>query len=249
MTYDRFDDHITQKYSVVVKNWPLKDFCNPSSVGSRIELETLYNGWQSGVTRFEKLTEEETIAWGNERFASRLAMMSVAPPQPTPEPASPPHALLPTPLAPPTPINPSLPQPLTTGQYAAQVPSVSRALNPASAESPPLQQTLDPESIATMIRSDPSLQNIDPILLAAGAPQERRFSMVVTAPASTSTPPANPPPPSSRLKRNQNAFQVFTPQSYGIPAKRLRKERGGRHSKKSPTAHTPDNIAPGNIAP
>src|SRR5882762_8241010 len=79
MTYDRFDDHITQKHGVVVKNWPLKIFCNPSSVGSRIELETLYNGWQSGVMRFEKLTKEEMTRWNHECFVSHLAITSAAP--------------------------------------------------------------------------------------------------------------------------------------------------------------------------
>jgi len=248
MTYDRFDDNITQKYGVVVKNWPLKNFCNPSSVGSRIELETLYNGWHSGVTKFEKLTEEEMMRWENERFTSHLAMMSAAPPEPTPEPAqfSPPHTLPPTLSAPPTPPDPNPPQPLTIGQHTTQGPAANHTLTPALPESPPLQQTLDPESIANLIRSDPSLQNIDPILLAAGAPQEHQFPVAVLTPASTL--PANPLPPPSQLKRNRDAFQVVTPQSYGTPAKRLRKERGGKRSKKAPTVQGSESIVPSNAA-
>jgi len=279
MSYDRFDDQITQKYGIVIKNWPLKNFCNPSSVGSRIELETLYNGWYSGVTRFEKLTEEEMVTWENERFATRLTMMSAAPPEPTPEPArsSPPDALLSVSLALPTPPNPSPPQPPTTGQHsppctwlsttsAPPTPStlglpqpsttgqrtssvVSHTLNPTSPESSPLQ-TPNPDLIANMIHSDPSLQNIDPILLAAVAPQEHRSSTVVLAPTATpTTPPANPPPPPSRSKRNRDAFQVFTPQLYGIPTKRMRKERRGKRSKKGPTAQGLENIAPGDPTP
>ena len=244
MTYDRFDDNVTQKYGVVVKNWPLKNFCNPSSVGSRIELETLYNGWQSGVTKFEKLTEEEMVTWENKHFTSRLAMMSAAPPEPAPEPArfSPPPTL----SAPLTPPNPNLPQPSTIGQHTTQGPTASYTPNPALPESPPLQHALDPESIANLIRSDPSLQNIDPILLAAGAPQERQLPVTLLTPASTL--PASPLPPSSQLKRNRDAFQVVTPQSYGAPAKRLRKERGGKRSKKVPAVQGSENIVPGNTA-
>ena len=50
MQYDRFDDLITQKHGVVIKNWPLNRFCNPSAVATRIELEILLNSWESGVT-------------------------------------------------------------------------------------------------------------------------------------------------------------------------------------------------------
>jgi len=75
MAYDRFDELITEKYRVVVKNWPLKKFCNPSAVTSRIELELLYNAWQSGATYFERLTCEEMEAWENDRFSSHLELM------------------------------------------------------------------------------------------------------------------------------------------------------------------------------
>ena len=43
MAYDRFDELVTARHHIVVKNWPLKKFCNPSAVTSRIELEVLYN--------------------------------------------------------------------------------------------------------------------------------------------------------------------------------------------------------------
>ena len=59
MAYDRFDDLVTAKYHVVLRNWPLKTFCNPSNVASRAELELLYHAWNSRKIYFEKLTREE----------------------------------------------------------------------------------------------------------------------------------------------------------------------------------------------
>ena len=199
MTYDRFDDHITQKYGVIVKNWPLKNFCNPSSVGSRIELETLYNGWHSGVTRFEKLTEQEKARWENEHFSSRITTMSVAPPDSSREPGrSSPLSTLPTP---------------------------------------------DPKLISNMILLDPSLQNIDPILLAASAPRERQPTAMATTPTIATLSPSLPAP-ASHLKLNREVFQVITPQSYGMPAKRPRKERKKDHSKKASRVQGTGNIPP-----
>lgn len=248
MIYDRFDDQITGKYGVVVKNWPIKDFCNPSSVVTRIELQTLYNGWESGVTRFEKLTAEEMKAWENERFASRLAIMSAAPPEPTLEHSSPPYTSLSASSTLTTPANFDLSRPPTTTHRTTHDPIIGLTLSPASATNLSPQQTPNPDLIANMILSDPSLQNIDPILLAAGASQEcqRVATTIVSAPAL----PTNPPPPTSQLKRNRDAFQVVTPQSYGTPAKRQRKERGGKRCKRTPAAHQgSENIAPGNATP
>ncbi|KAF9789649.1 hypothetical protein BJ322DRAFT_991516, partial [Thelephora terrestris] len=79
MEYDRFDDLITEKYDVVVKNWPLKKFCNPSGVTSSIELNTLYNSWKSGATRFQRLTGEEMKEWKSNRFASAMELMPPPP--------------------------------------------------------------------------------------------------------------------------------------------------------------------------
>ncbi|KAF9642255.1 hypothetical protein BDM02DRAFT_3074142, partial [Thelephora ganbajun] len=104
MQYDRFDDLITRKHGIVIKNWPLKEFCNPSAVPTRIGLEVLFNAWESGVTRFQKLSPDEMSAWENEQFSSRIAMMSSSPP-PTSIPASPSSTVsavpsIPIPIAP-----------------------------------------------------------------------------------------------------------------------------------------------------
>lgn len=247
MTYDRFDDHITQKYGVVVRNWPLKEFCNPSSVGSRIELETLYNGWQSGVTRFEKLTKEEMMRWEKERFLSRLTVMSVEPAGSSP----PPPFLMP--LAQPTSSNPDAPpllatpsaQPTRTDSSSPQLSAIGAHTthDPIISNTPSLlQQTPDPELISSMILLDPSLQNIDPVLLAASAPRQPQTSTITTATV-VPTPSINLPTPAGHSKRNREAFQVITAQSYGTTSKRPRKERKGRSSNKSP-AQGSENVPP-----
>jgi hypothetical protein len=249
MTYDRFDDHITQKYGVVVKNWPLKEFCNPSSVGSRIELETLHNGWQSGITRFEKLTEAEMKKWDSDRFASRLQTTSIAAPRLTGEPGrpSPPPPMSsvqpmhspppPMPLTQPTQSNPNSPQLQTAGACAIH--------NSVASNTPhPPQSTPDLQLISDMILSDPSLQNIDPVLLAASIYQERQTSAVTTATTGPFS-PVNLHAPTSHSKRNRDAFQVVTPQSYNVPTKRPRKQRKGKRSNAGPSAQGSENIPPG----
>lgn len=75
MEYDRFDELITARYRVVVKDWPLKTFCNPSNIGSRIQLDLLCNAWHSGETSFKTLTDEEMQAWEGDRFSSRIESM------------------------------------------------------------------------------------------------------------------------------------------------------------------------------
>jgi hypothetical protein len=72
MYYQNFDDNITAKFGVVVENWPLKKFCNPSEVGSRYELKTLFHAWQSGATRFRQLSDVELEEWEEQRFQSKL---------------------------------------------------------------------------------------------------------------------------------------------------------------------------------
>ena len=156
MVYDRFGDQITQKYGVVVENWPLKDFCNPSSVKSRIELETLYHAWNSGATRFRKLTPDEMTAWENERFQrSRLIITTVAPEPPNLVPPSPsilppaPRLLMPT-------SSPTSPQP----------PVVLFTRRPVAIN---YHQHIPGSTLISNIDlQDPALRNIDPSPLAAG---------------------------------------------------------------------------------
>ncbi|KAF9788758.1 hypothetical protein BJ322DRAFT_977470, partial [Thelephora terrestris] len=101
MQYDRFDDLITEKYDVVIKNWPLgQKFRNPSVALTRIELGVLLNSWESGATRFVKLSAEEKRAWKNERFSSKVTMMSLPPAASIPSASSASPALNPITLSP-----------------------------------------------------------------------------------------------------------------------------------------------------
>ncbi|KAG6883705.1 hypothetical protein C0992_008053 [Termitomyces sp. T32_za158] len=63
MYYHNFDLHITAKYDVTVKNWPLKIFCAPSKISLRVELNVLFEAWKSNTTRFYKITCKEFEAW------------------------------------------------------------------------------------------------------------------------------------------------------------------------------------------
>ncbi|KAG6848320.1 hypothetical protein H0H93_001197 [Arthromyces matolae] len=63
MYYHNFDTKITERYAVVVKNWPLPKFCSPSEVASRIELDILLNAWKSGTTYFHKMSHAEYTEW------------------------------------------------------------------------------------------------------------------------------------------------------------------------------------------
>ena len=118
MQYDRFDDLITQKYGVIIKNWPLKWFCNPSAVATRIELEVLFNSWESGATQFQKLSPDEMRTWQNEQLSSQLAMMSL-PPLPTSNPVAP---------------SPTAPNPIPLAPFASMQPSESAPPSPTQPE-------------------------------------------------------------------------------------------------------------------
>ncbi|KAG6809416.1 hypothetical protein H0H92_000327 [Tricholoma furcatifolium] len=63
MYYSNFEKHITSKHGVIIRNWPLKKFCSPSDVQSRMELNVLLNAWKSDTCHFYKLTRDEFEAW------------------------------------------------------------------------------------------------------------------------------------------------------------------------------------------
>ncbi|KAG6871728.1 hypothetical protein C0992_010408 [Termitomyces sp. T32_za158] len=72
MYYHNFDSHITAKSGVVIKNWPLKTFCAPSEISSRVELNILLNAWRSDITRFHQMTRDEFEAWETQQFNDKL---------------------------------------------------------------------------------------------------------------------------------------------------------------------------------
>jgi hypothetical protein len=63
MAYVSFDEQITKRHGIVVKNWPLTEFKNPSSVGTKTELEILWNAWNSDATHFYRMTKSEYDDW------------------------------------------------------------------------------------------------------------------------------------------------------------------------------------------
>ncbi|KAF9778552.1 hypothetical protein BJ322DRAFT_1024883 [Thelephora terrestris] len=176
--YDRFDDLITEKHNVVIKNWPLgQKFCNPSVALTRIELGVLLNSWESGATRFEKLSVEEKRAWKNKHFSSKVSMMSLPPAASIPSASSASPALNPIMLSPSASTEPpaTLPQVsivtemMLCTELAEQV-APSPTSNDAEVTSitpSTTQLPAPPELLAEMIRLDPTLQAIDPALIMA----------------------------------------------------------------------------------
>ena len=73
LTYQNFAASMTAQYAVICDNWPLEQFCSPSSLGSHTKLQVLYHAFETGTAHFWKLTEEEFQQWESERFNTALA--------------------------------------------------------------------------------------------------------------------------------------------------------------------------------
>lgn len=63
MFYQKFDNNITVKWNVFLKNWPLLILCSPSDIGSCNKVQLLYQVWESGTTYFQRLMEDEFNEW------------------------------------------------------------------------------------------------------------------------------------------------------------------------------------------
>ncbi|KAL6298320.1 hypothetical protein BKA93DRAFT_744378, partial [Sparassis latifolia] len=72
MYYVNFEQHITDKYGVMLKNWPLEKFCSPSMVNSRTELDVLLCAWNTNATLFHRLSTEELEKWRQGRFERQM---------------------------------------------------------------------------------------------------------------------------------------------------------------------------------
>jgi len=234
MQYTRFDDLVTGKYGVIIKNWPLKEFCAPSAVPTRIALEVLFNAWDSGVTQFYKLSRDEKSAWETERFSSRLAMMSssspptstLALPSSADSTVAPPVHIAPIPPTPLSPLrSPSPPEMTLLSELTEQAGTTSQ--RDVSSTTPPVTQppAHDPQVVAEAIRLDPTLQSIDPSLIMAGVAQGHHHPGIVSSNADTRCPPP-PTSSTSHKKRKEGTFDVVTPETFGIrPVKKPRKAR------------------------
>lgn len=89
MFYSSFDDNITAKHDIIIKNWPLPVFCSPGDIRTVTEIKILYNAWNSGTTHFYKLTTSEATEWLNKQLDESVAGTSG--PE-TCSPSSPPHS-------------------------------------------------------------------------------------------------------------------------------------------------------------
>jgi hypothetical protein len=76
MYYMNFDISITEKYHVILENWPLEQFCSPGGMSSHNKLWVLYNALNSDTTHFRKLSDKEFEAWDTRHFKQRLATES-----------------------------------------------------------------------------------------------------------------------------------------------------------------------------
>ena len=216
MAYDRFDELITRKYHVVVRNWPLKKFCNPSAIASRIELQLLYNSWHSGTTYFEKLTEKEMELWENEQFSSRMDLTPPTEPIPATEFSPQVHLDLAPAVAPDPP----------RGVPMASITNITSGPTSMTALDPPAP---DPNVIAMMIQADPTLQNVDPTLIAMGITASTQHQM--TATPSVTPPTEQPPNQALRTGGSKRRWQeVITPLSYdGRTVKRPKRRQKDKH--------------------
>ncbi|KAE9406009.1 hypothetical protein BT96DRAFT_987981 [Gymnopus androsaceus JB14] len=71
MFYTNFEDHITRPYGIVIKNWPLKKFKNPSSIHSQADLSVLWNTFETGATHFYKMNKGEYQEWETKEVDAR----------------------------------------------------------------------------------------------------------------------------------------------------------------------------------
>ena len=145
MYYTNFDHAITEKYHVILEGWPLEKFCSPSDIASRNEVSVLMASFESGATRFRKLSPTEFEKWTEKRLTNPADNSS-----PVTSSSS-----LPSSLADPTPTDD------TPGQ-AVPPPSVPHPGSQESSSSP--QETISNErrEPSTGRVSDPDLENIPP---------------------------------------------------------------------------------------
>ncbi|KAI0700239.1 hypothetical protein C8T65DRAFT_580487, partial [Cerioporus squamosus] len=62
MFYSSFNEQITLKHGVILENWPIQKFDNPSSL-SHLEAEVVLRALESGATRFRSLSDDEWATW------------------------------------------------------------------------------------------------------------------------------------------------------------------------------------------
>lgn len=72
MFYKGFDHHLTSKYGVVCRGWPLPEFKSPADMATKNEVEIVMHAFKTGVTSFQRLSDADWRAWDAARFQAAL---------------------------------------------------------------------------------------------------------------------------------------------------------------------------------
>jgi hypothetical protein len=143
---------MTNKYGIIVRNWPLKDFKCPGKINSLPALLVLYNAFKNDVATFYKMSPAELEDWRDQRFCA------------VPVPSSTPLSLPPSNIETPVPTSVPLPTP---------------AISPAPDAPAPTPEAIDPTVVIAVASNsilDPTPSNaIVPII-----GDKRTYSAVFT---------------------------------------------------------------------
>ncbi|KAE9397321.1 hypothetical protein BT96DRAFT_941037 [Gymnopus androsaceus JB14] len=63
MSYSNFTECITKRYGIVIRNWPLGEFANPSFLSTMAAAQTLWNTWDSNLAHFYRMSNNKYDQW------------------------------------------------------------------------------------------------------------------------------------------------------------------------------------------
>lgn len=75
MFYKGFDEHITSRFGVVCRAWPLPQFQSPADMATKHEVEIVLHAFKTGTTSFQRLSDAEWRAWDDARFQASIEQM------------------------------------------------------------------------------------------------------------------------------------------------------------------------------
>ena len=143
MYYTNFDRAITEKYHVILEGWPLEKFCSPSEIVSQNEVSVVMASFESGATRFRKLSPMEFEKWSEEHFNATINA--------TTGPVAPVTSSSPSPHEPPVPDQ-SAPLPVSDSHASISNEdtrvSTDRNLDPESENAPSSSENALPENVS-----------------------------------------------------------------------------------------------------
>jgi hypothetical protein len=254
MFYMNFDDNITDKHGIIVRNWPLPVFCAPGDIRTVTELKILYNAWESGTAHFYRMTLAEATKWSNERFSRAVAetsgpgsVSSLTEPSTTTAPAE-----LSIDQDPGTLGSAQVPSAINGSEQATSDPTMSEQINPdattvnnfehSTSSDPTMseQTIINPDAITVNASDQANLNHTDP---AASLPTCNISPTTPSASATTSgvkrtqATEAQPPPPSKRHRPALTPAFINTIVTSvdGAPVvmnKRARKQRSDKGKKR-----------------